>query len=126
MRFYITIQVIYIAAPPDESNFIRHLIHLIRNEGSFRGYSGDDLTSYLPECYTNDPQVFSSIEQEICSQSEGFLYSPGSSWSLNTAIGKFILMATYQNSRLFIYTKTIACCINKCVANVKITAKLAT
>lgn len=92
------LEVIYIAAPPDESNFIRHLIHLIRNEGSFRGYSGDDLTSYLPDCYTNDPQVFSSIEQEICSQSEGFLYSPGSSWSLNTAIERNCRMQTLYQS----------------------------
>ena len=83
------LSVVYISAPPDVSHFIQKLIGHIRNRG-YRGYFGDDLAKFAKDCFSGDPQVFSSLEQEVCSQSMGFLYSPGSSWSLNTAIGKFI------------------------------------
>jgi hypothetical protein len=82
------LKLFYIAAPPDESNFLFELIKIIESKGPYKGYRGLDLETFLPDCFKDDSQVFSSIEQQICSTSLGFLYSPGSSWSLNTAIGK--------------------------------------
>jgi len=78
---------VYIASPPAEGGFLS----ILKEKFSFYGinvFIGLDLSRDLEDCYRLDSQVFSSIEQEICSKSTGFLYSPGSSWSLNTAIGK--------------------------------------
>ncbi|CAG5100503.1 Oidioi.mRNA.OKI2018_I69.XSR.g17028.t2.cds [Oikopleura dioica] len=80
------INVFYIASPPTEGTFISRLIGLIEKKGSFRGYSGVSLVENLDPCLSGDPQVFSSVEQELCAGSKGFIMSPGSSWSLNTVI----------------------------------------
>ena len=80
-------QDVYIASPPAEGGFLS----ILKEKFSLYGinvFIGLDLSRDLDDCYRLDSQVFSSIEQEICSKSTGFLYSPGSSWSLNTAIGK--------------------------------------
>ena len=82
------IQSIYIAAPPDEEEFLVSLKEKFAVYG-ISVFIGNDLINQLESCYKNDSQVFSSIEQEICSRSDVFLYSPGSSWSLNTAIGNY-------------------------------------
>ena len=80
-------QSIYIAAPPNEAEFLEQLKIKFVKFG-IPTVTGQDLESELPACIRDDSQVFSSVEQEICSRSAGFLYSPGSSWSLNVAIGK--------------------------------------
>ena len=84
---------VYIASPPAEGGFLS----ILKEKFSFYGinvFIGVDLSRDLEDCYRLDSQVFSSIEQEICSKSTGFLYSPGSSWSLNTAIGKLMAKGT--------------------------------
>ena len=88
---------VYIASPPAEGGFLS----ILKEKFSFYGinvFIGVDLSRDLEDCYRLDSQVFSSIEQEICSKSTGFLYSPGSSWSLNTAIGKFMAQRTPRPS----------------------------
>lgn len=80
------INVFYIASPPTEGTFVSRLVKQIERIGPFRGYSGADLTQNLDACLSADPQVFSSVEQELCAGSKGFIMSPGSSWSLNTVI----------------------------------------
>ncbi|CBY41844.1 unnamed protein product [Oikopleura dioica] len=79
-------KVFYIASPPTEGTFISRLVKQIEKIGPFRGYSGADLTKNLDACLSSDPQVLSSVEQELCAGSKGFIMSPGSSWSLNTVI----------------------------------------
>ena len=79
---------IYIAAPPNEATFLDQLKVKLASYG-IEAFTGIDLSKELDDtCLSGDSQVFSSLEQEICSRSAGFLYSPGSSWSLNVAIGE--------------------------------------
>ena len=88
---------VYIASPPAEGGFLSILKEKFLYYG-INVFIGLDLSRDLEDCYRLDSQVFSSIEQEICSKSTGFLYSPGSSWSLNTAIGKFMAKRTQRTT----------------------------
>jgi len=107
--FLWNLQSIYIAAPPNEANFLDQLQLKLSSYG-IRAFTGLDLGLELDSCLSDDSQVFSSIEQEICSRSAGFLYSPGSSWSLNVAIERNVRNQTvYANLEgILDFGKTVA------------------
>lgn len=88
---------VYIASPPAEGGFLSILKEKFVPYG-IKVFIGSDLAKNLDDCYLMDSQVFSSIEQEICSKSVGFLYSPGSSWSLNTAIERNVRNQTMSEN----------------------------
>jgi len=79
---------IYIAAPLEE----RPLIDAIKSSigDTVPILIGDSLMNHMLSMYPNCQwmednlhDIFSSLEQEICSLSDTFLYAAGSSWSLN-------------------------------------------
>jgi len=104
------LESIYIAAPPNEATFLDQLKVKLASYG-ISAFTGVNLSNELDDtCLSGDSQVFSSLEQEICSRSAGFLYSPGSSWSLNVAIERNVRnQSIYANLEgLLDFGKTVA------------------
>ena len=78
-----SMSAIYIAAPYDDAELIERIIGAVDDDVAV--YSGKEMEHFAREKYGACPELmenfhdaFSLVEQEMCQQSEIFLYSSGS------------------------------------------------
>ena len=78
-----SMSAVYIAAPFDDAELIDKIIAAVDDD--VKVFSGKEMETFAKEKYGNCPEMienfhdaFSLAEQEMCQQSEIFLYSSGS------------------------------------------------
>ena len=83
------IKNLYIAAPPEEEQFVREVAHALSNH-AMAVKDGSDVESYLKKRFENCAFIkthflgtLSIVEQEVCFQSAIFYRSLKSTWSSN-------------------------------------------
>ena len=80
----------------EEKIFINHIKEAMK--GNYIIHTGQSLQKFFEESFQNCNKInenfhdlFSTLEQEICYRSNQFLYSTGSSWSLNIVQERFTI-----------------------------------